>query len=274
MLIWIASYPCSNELCLLDAMHRRYGFTWFEADLPDQSAYAVTDAEHAMGKRSAKGPWRRTYEKALDSDRVILARTNLLPRDPTQPFIYVSRCGMQVVQECARLRDGGSERELVRWILGPHLFGNWSFHYNRWTEAAKPGGSVFLKSEELLGSSDYDWRVLDSLVEREINTGALVNPALQSSNVSSLEGPLSDLYRTIHGSSAEARGYPPGGSSYESNIDTGILLSVAVEELTAASILSCTLQNMAGYIDSLEASKIEETERLRAYIDILKKKSA
>lgn len=273
MIIWIANFPGALNPLFLEALHKRYGLPWYVGDLPDQTDYQPTESNRAIGQRSARGSWRAFYEKALDSERRVLVHTNMLPRD-NQPFIYLSRDGVQTIWECARSSSPNEpEADLVRWTLGTHLYANWSSHFKRWKETASTRRGVFVRMEDFVANPESIWPEIDALIG-EAKSPETPSPAPPLPAFPPLPPTAAALFRVLHSASARERGYEVADDAdLAAHPLAAPEIHQVANELTQAAALTGTVHEMSAYIDSLKAQLAEETERLKDYIEVLKEKT-
>jgi hypothetical protein len=279
MLVWIASYPGSLDVVLLEYLHRRYGIPWYEADLLDQSDLS-SDAL-LPGQKSARGLWRRIYERALETDRLVIARTSFPPSDDL-PFIYLSRNGSDQLRYLYyHYLTTNSDFTPASLILGHHQVGDWTSHYDLWKNHPKRENGVFLKTEDFLTGDPTFFNAVEHILGNpEVKTMELGEEDPRRSVPDPAQFPAWSpdelwLFRLLHGESARERGYPVPAledSAASPHVPTDALLKFLHQHRTSVKLVG-QMHGMAGYIDSLKEQLAEETERLRDYIAILKEEN-
>lgn len=279
MLVWIASYPGSLDHLFLHVIYERFGIHWYESEIEDQSAMATESVASFSGQKAAKGSWRSFYERAIESNRLVLARTRMPPTDAL-PFIYLSRNGSEAIRNFhhQNLR-GKTSASLSSTILGHHMYGDWTGHYQNWRSRSEQENGKFLTIEEFIANPDA---IIDEILPllghpSSLNAGLTANQMQEwlESELSSYEDllpPEAALYGLIHGESASARGYPgpdPTIAGIVDFISADTLLKHMDEQRKSIRMIG-QMHEMSGYIASLKNQLSEETERLRDYVDVLK----
>lgn len=267
---------------LLWALHQRYGLVWYEADLQDQSGLSLSDAAKDSGQRSTKGTWRRFYERTLESDRVILARTRMLPSD-SLPFIYVSLDGRDCIRNFHASQQSKPETavSLSSLILGHHLYADWSSHFQIWKTRTHQECGHFLKIEDLISDPLQTLNQVEKFLPDSISTAG---PAPQAEpfiternnvlrNCASFSDTDNALYVALHGACAENRGYSIPSTPGVQHVDFLDVQQFVAQHKSSIELLG-TINQMTAYIDSLQNQLSEETERLRDYIDVLKEENS
>lgn len=280
MLLWIASYPGSLDHLLLHTLHQRYGIFWYEADLADQSEFSPNEATTTTGQRSSKGKWRKFYEKSLDSDRLVIARTRMPPSDDL-PFVYVSREGSAAIRTFYRQQHAPVETlSLSSAILGHYLYGDWTGHHAAWKSRKNQANGLYIRIEDLIADPAAVMQGIQGILPSSMPLKD--NPAYpdlapwcrKEEHFPDLSDIEAKLFSLLHSASATERGYLVSNDQKNTSDPT---MEVAfddvfrfVEEHRKSVALVGQVHEMGGYIDSLQAQLKEETGRLRDYIDILK----
>jgi hypothetical protein len=280
MLLWITSYPGSLDHLLLDTLHQQYGLFWYEADRADQSDFLPDEVAATTGQRSAKGKWRKFYEKSLDSDRLVIARTRMPPSDDL-PFVYVSREGSAAIRTFYHQQGVPDEKtSLSSTMLGHYLYGDWTSHHAAWKSRKTQANGLYLRIEDLIADPKAVMEKFSGLLpsstplkETRIfpDLATLGRKDEDSPDMSAIEAKLFSL---LHSASATERGYSPVTDQKHTSDPTMEVpfddVFRFVEEHRKSVALAGQIHEMSGYIDSLQAQLEEETERLRDYIDVLK----
>jgi len=281
MLVWIASYPGSLDYLFLQVLHQRFGIPWYEAEIADQSELPAERIATHLGQKSAKGSWRRFYERAIESDRLVLARTRMPPTDAL-PFIYISREGSRAIGTFYHQNlQGKNLPSLSSTILGHHLYGDWTGHFQSWQSRSEQGNGIFITIEQFISDPDL---VIDDVLPilgsppPMAETSVAQLEAVQNSDIISTGDMLPDeaaLFDLVHGESAAARGYArqtPTMTSMDALTPESLLACIA--EHRKSIRLIGQIHEMSGYITSLQNQLSEETGRLRDYIDVLKNENS
>lgn len=279
MLIWIAAYPGSLDYVFLQALHQHFGVHWYEADILDQSALPPEKIATHQGQKSTRGSWRAFYERALESDKLVLARTRILPSD-SQPFIYISRDGSEAIREFLAVGDHDPTRvSAASLILGHHLYADWTSHYNGWKNREVQDNGMFLRIEDFIENpAAFEDQLASKLAKSPTSTafepGAL--GALQQSrdSLTPWSPGESALYAMVHGQSAKERGYKvPDSEAPIDAVPFPIVDQFLAEHRKSIEFIG-QMHEMRGYIESLKSQLAEETERLRDYIEVLKNENS
>ncbi len=277
MLVWIASYPGSLDYLLLNILHQRYGIFWYEADLIDQSGLLPNQINTANGQRSTKGKWRQFYEKSIDSDRLVIARTRMPPSDDL-PFVYVSREGSAAIRTFYhQQRASGDMLSLSSAILGHYLYGDWTSHHAAWKSRENQDQGLYVQIEDLIADPVSVLQDLSSLFpsstpfKEDTVFPSLAGRVHQGEKLPDLSDVEAGLFSLLHSASATARGYRSSSDHKDPTLEIpfGDVFQF-VEEHRKSVALVGRVHEMSGYIESLQAQLAEETERLRDYIDVLK----
>ena len=280
MLLWIASYPGSLDHLLLKTLHQRYGLFWYEADLVDQSEFSPNEMTVTTGQRSTKGKWRKFYEKSLDSDRLVIARTRMPPSDDL-PFVYVSREGSAAIRTFYHQQHASAETlSLSSAILGHHLYGDWTSHHAAWKSRKNQANGLYIRIEDLIADPAAVMQGISDLFPP--STPLKDNPTYPdlaawcrtAEDFPALSDIEAKLFSQLHWASATERGYHVSNDQKNTSDPS---MEVAfddvfrfVKEHRKSVALVGQVHEMGGYIDSLQAQLEEETGRLRDYIDVLK----
>lgn len=279
MLVWIASYPGSLDYLFLQVLHQRFGIPWYEAEIADQSSLPADQIATQLGQKSAKGSWRKFYERAVESDRLVLARTRMPPTDAI-PFVYISREGSRAIRTFYNQNlQGKTQTSLSRTILGHHMYGDWTGHFQNWQSRSEQANGKFITIEQFISDPES---LIDS-VSPILGSPAVISAAqleaVQHTDIAPNGDMLPDeaaLFDLVHGESATARGYARQTSAIASISDAlapETLLS-CIEEYRKSIRMIGQMHEMSGYITSLQSQLSEETGRLRDYIDVLKNENS
>lgn len=285
MLVWIASYPGSLDHLLLHALHQRFGICWYEADLADHSHLTPAQINTPSGQRAAKGKWRKFYEKSMESDRLVIARTRMPPTDDL-PFIYVSREGSAAIRAFYHQQVAASQPcSLASTILGHYLYGDWTSHHAAWKARSQQTQGRFIRIEDFFSDPEL-------VIQEVLNLVPAYSPPADSPSQSDIDFAWiqwekefceysafeNHLFSLLHGDSARERGYLTDGTS--DRIPPPATLEFPPGEVMhfvnahrKSVALAGKINEMTGFIDSLQAQLQEETGRLKDYIEVLKENS-
>lgn len=285
MVVWIASYPGSHEDIVPAMIYRKFGVPWYEANTLDHTDIEDSELSVNTGQRSAREKWRRFYEKALQSEKIVLARTRMPPSDE-QPFVYISWNGANAIRSLYYQHQQSSEKASASSvILGDKLYPDWTHHYEMWKERPSAEKGCFVRIEDLEDDPDG---VIDRIAEhcgirtrRQPADSIEIDPAtsMKAIHDSVPEWTVEEtaLYCAVHGASALERGYSLPTLAADGN-SLKFVPFETIEKFVAQHRESIAqigrIAEMSGYIDSLQIQLAEETERLRDYIEVLKNENS
>ena len=137
MIIWLASYPRSGNSLTRSILGKCYGIDSY-SDSPRDNRLA-TETGKSSGTALYSGEWTSFYIHASNSPKLYFIKTHLPPIDKA-PFIYIVRDGRSSSWSYFNFMTDyfpEAKRSLSQIILGDDYYGDWSSHYNAWTN--RPG---------------------------------------------------------------------------------------------------------------------------------------